>query len=388
MGLFRRDGSPFYWMNVRRPGKRTLRKSTGVRIDGGTKYQTQKNRDLAKAILSITEGKYAGTAFGLPDPTPGVRPIVPTLEDFVDRHYEPWLLRERPDNAKYTLRRLKALFYPLFRATPLTEIRPMQIEVWRAQRLGVQKRSVNRELVYMLGVLGKAVELEVIPISPLDKLTIEWEPSPEIIRYLSADEDARLMRALAVRDAAWKSARERLNQHRIARRRTPLAVPHQFKDWLTPVVVLALHCGMRRKEIFTLQWSMVDWVAGTITVTAKTAKNKKYLRRIPMNGIVRLVLSAWRAQSTATRTDTVFVSRNGTGLTYVQTSWDAVLATARITNFRWHDLRHTFASWLVQRGERLEVVKELCGHQSLKTTQRYAHLAPSQLRDAVNRLAS
>jgi integrase len=71
-----------------------------------------------------------------------------------------------------------------------------------------------------------------------------------------------------------------------------------------------------------------------------------------------------------------------------KTSWKSTLGRAGIENFRIHDLRHTFASWLVMQGESIYVVKDLLGHASITQTEIYAHLAPDQGRQAVQRLLS
>ncbi len=66
--------------------------------------------------------------------------------------------------------------------------------------------------------------------------------------------------------------------------------------------------------------------------------------------------------------------------------WQAAVAAAKITDFHFHDLCHTFASWAVQRGATLQEVKDLLGHSSLAMVMRYAHLSPEHLRKAVARL--
>jgi len=94
------------------------------------------------------------------------------------------------------------------------------------------------------------------------------------------------------------------------------------------------------------------------------------------------VLRRWRDQCAGAKpTDDVFPVT-----TSFKTAWSAVLKSAGITRFRWHDLRHHFASRLVQVGVSLNTVRELLGHSSLATTLRYAHLGPDQKREAVEML--
>jgi len=84
----------------------------------------------------------------------------------------------------------------------------------------------------------------------------------------------------------------------------------------------------------------------------------------------------------------VFIGKKpGTHRTDVPKSWEEFLLKAGISDFTWHDLRHTFASRLVMSGVDLYTVSKLLGHADIKMTQRYSHLSPGHLADAVNRLS-
>jgi len=93
------------------------------------------------------------------------------------------------------------------------------------------------------------------------------------------------------------------------------------------------------------------------------------------------ILVNWKQQTSSI--GFVFPSKDGTRLDNVKKSWDGLLTLAKIEGFRWHDLRHTFASKLVMAGVPLNTVRELLGHSDLAMTLRYAHLAPDSKAAAV-----
>ncbi|HAS6204193.1 TPA: tyrosine-type recombinase/integrase, partial [Vibrio vulnificus] len=99
------------------------------------------------------------------------------------------------------------------------------------------------------------------------------------------------------------------------------------------------------------------------------------------NNTVYTMLQAWHEQNPDT--ELVF-ERNGKPLDSYQYQWESLLKEAGIENFRFHDLRHHFASKLVMKEADLNVVRELLGHADLKMTLRYAHLAPEHKASAVN----
>ena len=91
-------------------------------------------------------------------------------------------------------------------------------------------------------------------------------------------------------------------------------------------------------------------------------------------------MPSWPGAGRPTLRAYVFGSRNWNSF---RSAWEAALATTGIDGFRFHDLRHTFASWLVQRGRAMKEVQEALGHQTITMTMRYSQLAPDHLRAAV-----
>lgn len=104
-----------------------------------------------------------------------------------------------------------------------------------------------------------------------------------------------------------------------------------------------------------------------------------------MNKETVATIEEWRKQYPR-NSGYVFPGKDGNRLDNVKKSWDGVLKLAGIEGFRWHDLRHTFASKLVMAGAPLNTVRDLLGHSDLAMTLRYAHLAPDSKASAVNLL--
>jgi integrase len=156
-----------------------------------------------------------------------------------------------------------------------------------------------------------------------------------------------------------------------------------FVDYLKPMVTLALNTGLRRGELLALKWIDVNLDNKQVTITSKSAKSKK-ARNIPLNDSTHMTMMQWSKQRQANTF--IFCNSNGKPLTSVRKSWATVLGLAKIEGFRFHDMRHDFASQLVMKGVDLYVVKELLGHSSIQVTERYAHLDDKQLEDAVNLL--
>jgi integrase len=138
---------------------------------------------------------------------------------------------------------------------------------------------------------------------------------------------------------------------------------------------------MRRGELFDLKWSAVNFVTKTITVAGDTTKTIE-TRHIPMNQEALSTLKTWKGQSDGV--GYVFPSAAGGRLEDAKAAWLRLLERANIEGFRWHDMRHDFASRLVMAGVPLNTVRDLLGHADIKMTLRYAHLAPGTKAAAVD----
>jgi integrase len=163
-------------------------------------------------------------------------------------------------------------------------------------------------------------------------------------------------------------------------------LPSGYVDRLQPIVLTAINTGLRRGELFSLRWADIDFDSKVLTVRAAAAKSQRS-RRVPLNVEAFEVLEKWHQGQNPKLTDLVFPGDEGQRLTNINISWRNLRKAAKLVGFRFHDLRHHFASRLVQRGVDLNTVRELMGHADLTMTLRYAHLAPDGLSAAVAKLA-
>ena len=209
---------------------------------------------------------------------------------------------------------------------------------------------INKELQLVRHAFNLAMrEWEWCRENPMHRVSMEPVRN-EVDRWLTADEEARLLAASS--------------------------------PWLQEIIRFALNTGMRQGEILNLQWEDVDFTRGTLIVM----KSKNGTRRtIPLNSTVYELLSAKQA-ATGTSCGPVFTSPLGNTLhvRFLVREFCEARDRAGIPDFRFHDMRHTFATRLVQRGIDLYKVQRLLGHKTGTMTQRYAHHSPESLRDGVN----
>ena len=310
----------------------------------------------------------------------------PTLAEYVDDVYSPWITAHRKTGAN-DVKRIKGHFKE-FLKKKLSDITPWAIEKWRTAKInkGVRPNTINRDLAPLKAALNKAVLWDIIEESPLRKVRPLHVDAAGSIRYLTKDEEKRLREALDKRETEKKEARKRGNAWKLDRNKKPLPTfgKLDYFDHLAPMVLLSLNTGLRRGELFKLTWADVDLERKNLTVVGAWAKSGN-TRHIPLNKEAMIVLNRWKKQKGGT--GLVFKGKTGGQMDDIKKGWLALLADAGITDFRWHDIRHTFASNLVMAGVALNTVRELLGHSDLTMTLRYAHLAPEHKAAAVEKLA-
>lgn len=230
---------------------------------------------------------------------------------------------------------------------------------------GNKPATVNRLLATLKHMFTKAVEWEMVEEATLKRIGKAkfLEENNRRLRYLSKEECQELIKAC--------------DAH------------------LRPIVIAGLNTGMRKSEILNLVWDRVDLRNGFILLD-QTKNGER--REIPINSTLRETLTELfqGTKERPRRIDVPYVfydPANGKGeqpeteiFPYkdVKRSFHSACKRAKIRDFRFHDLRHTFASHLVMAGVDLTTVKELLGHKQLTMTLRYAHLAPSHKVKAVD----
>ena len=244
----------------------------------------------------------------------------------------------------------------------MSDISPKDIWGYQTKRKqdGVKPVTINRELAFLSTAINFA------------NRHWEWDLSnPVTGRNLSNVGSAR---------TRWLT-REEANRLLEAASSEPKA-PH-----LSDFIRLALYTGARRGELLGLEWSRVDLRANLIHLEAIHTKTGTP-RAIPLCKEARQALIGRQRFRASFCPDApfVFVNREGCPIRSIRKSFSTACRRADITDFRIHDLRHTFASWLVTEGVPLLEVSRLLGHSTVKMTERYAHLAPDSLESAVSLL--
>ena len=154
----------------------------------------------------------------------------------------------------------------------------------------------------------------------------------------------------------------------------------ECKPFLRDIIVCAINSGMRKAEMLDLKWSQIR--NGHIYL--QKTKSKKS-RQIPINEDLAALFRQIRQKQHLT-SEYVFLCNRSRRINSIKYAIGAALRRAGIEDFRFHDLRHTFASHFIMRGGDLKSLQEILGHADIKTTRRYMHLSKSHKKRAVNLL--
>lgn len=318
-----------WWIDYRSEGRR-------IRIAIGTSKKLAQSV-LSKKLTEIAENRHLDVQ----------RTQKVKFEDFVNDYIELHAKHKKSFRSSYlnSIKQLLGAFSGRF----LDEIDAYSIATYKNKRQqAVSDASVNRELACLKSIFNKAIEWQKIKESPASRIKLFKERNART-RYLTENELSRLLT--------------------------------HSPERLKAVIVIAINTGMRKSEIQNLRWREIDFTTGVITL--EHTKNGER-RHIPINETVKKALLD---QNEHGKSEYVFIKSDGEPYN-VRKSFETALKKADIKDFVFHDLRHTFASYLVMRGVDLNTVRELLGHKSLEMTLRYSHLSQSHKMDAVQKLNS
>jgi integrase len=239
-----------------------------------------------------------------------------------------------------------------FRNYTLKQITPGNIEDYKVKRLdeGLSPASINRELACLKRMYNLAIKWKEATVNPVKDVDF-LEGPPGRTRYLSEDEAQRLIESA--------------------------------NKYLRPIIITALNTGMRLEEVLSLTWRQiyVECVFDPYIEIENTKNNKK--RHIPLNDDMLAMLETLERKQDGF----VFHGLRGKPVKHIKDPWHEALKKAGITDFRFHDLRHTFASHFIMKGGDIMTLKNILGHSSLKMVERYTHLASSHKRQQMNNLS-
>lgn len=334
MGVFQKNGT--WWIDFYHQGKR-IRRKVGP---------SKKMAEVALADVQVRKAK--NDFLGVCEP----KRI--SFRDFAAEYLEYSRANKARSSYERDMTTVRKHLVPVWGEFQLSRITSKMIEDYKMRRLeSVAPATLNREINTIKSLFSKALEWEYIRDSPAKP--VKWlKTSRGSMRFLSSEEaDLFLEASKQCKNSSFHA-----------------------------IVTVALHTGMRRGEILRLMWQDVDFRRGKINVVSREgAHTKNYdSRSLPMSRTVRDLL---KRHPRHLRSPYVFCNTKGEPFKEVDTSFATALKKSGVAHFRFHDLRHTFASRLVMKGVDIRTVQELLGHKDLRMTMRYAHLAPDHMRRAV-----
>jgi integrase len=341
------------WTSKGPLGKRVRHTAFGYTISVNGKRERKFSSDWlceADALKALTE-RQQQIQNGRLD-----RPANVTLGQAVERYLTFKAAKRSLENDRQTF--AKQLL-PFFGANlPIRQLTAERISAFEERRMTQVSVCTTRN---ELACLRHLLRLACRKWNYLDRVPeIELPRAPEgRTRFLSQDEITRLLQACS----------ESKNKH------------------LRAIVIVAINTAMRKGEIMNLEWERIELdkdLGFNASIRLYNTKNGKP-RGIHLNRQAAAALTSVEPDPVR-RVGIVFKRQNGEHWGAIRTALEAAVTRAALPDFRFHDLRHTAASWMAMRGRPLIEIKEVLGHASIAMTMKYAHLSPAHQRTAVESL--
>jgi integrase len=348
-GIFERPPrSRIFWIDYRDGGGRRHRERIGARADAF--------KALRKRQREVADGRFTA-------PRARARARWHTFRELALESLKHKRLRIRPRSYDTDCRRLDAILLRIG-AIPAAEMTPQILanlfldlgrngaDPGHPKPEGLSGSTLNRYRSLVSSIFTWAIQIGRLDVNPMGAVK-RYRENPSRVRYLLDDEEKRL-RDVIRRDCPAREA--------------------EFD--------LALYTGMRKGEQLTMKWADVDLANGTARVHGKSGVRPVHLNESAKRALAQLERQA-EAHGTFVSPDTRSVD---------QREWPRwfrkCLTKAGIDNFHFHDLRHTFASRLAMAGTDLLSIARLLGHSKVTQTEKYSHLSPSHVREAVERIGT
>lgn len=351
MGIYRRKGSPHYWASFTVNGNRfRFSLQTSSRQEAELIYTQKRSEELLRGTI-------------------GRKPQI-TLDQALARY-----LVERGPDVNSTAQMMfygRSLLRIIGKSTTLDAIDDDLLARFVSKRRGetrwagkpagyrpkgatrdklISGASVNRELHFLRSVVNRARKVWKVEVADIDWREHRLQEGAGVQRFLSADEARALLVAAA--------------------------------DHLRPAIVASLYTGLRLRNVIDLDWSQVDMRRRMLTVRiGKKRVPGGAPHSIPIAGPLLAALGALGPKDAGP----VFTFE-GEPVKNMRTAFRAACRRAGVENFRWHDMRHTAASWMIDQGVALDLVQKILGHSDIRLTLRYAHRNQDAQRKAVEAIS-
>ncbi|NGY05351.1 tyrosine-type recombinase/integrase [Solimonas terrae] len=320
MSLYKRKDSPFWWVKISRQGHCPLQESTGT----ANKRQAREYHDRRRAEV------WEQHRLGVKPRRKWEEAVLRYLEESADK---PGIVTFR-----FHLRWMQ----PHLEGMDLTEIDRDVVEriIQTGLREGVTNTTVNRRVQVLRAILRRAAH--------------EWEWLDKVPRFRMLNEPQGRVRFLTRQEA--------------------MRLLTELPEHLRAMARFSLATGLRQGNVKRLRWAQVDRERRRAWILAEEAKARRAIS-VPLNAEAMQVIE----EQIGRHPEFVFTFQ-GEPVTQISTkAWRSAVKRAGIENFRWHDLRHTWASWHAQNGTPMNVLQELGGWRTSEMVQRYAHLSMEHL---------